>query len=71
MMKMMEAGHLMADKVHGGMDHNHRNSALVEPGKKGEVIWMFHKGATLEFGCNVPGHYEQGMKGEFIIGGSA
>ncbi len=69
MMKMMDAGHLMADKVMGKMDHSHGNSALVEPGKTGEVIWMFHKGATLEFGCNVPGHYDDGMKGNFVIGG--
>jgi len=34
MMKMMDAGKLEADKVVGGMDHNHGNSALVEPGKE-------------------------------------
>lgn len=68
MMKMMDAGKLEADKVVGGMDHNHGNSALVEPGKEAEIVWMFHKGATLEFGCNVPGHYDQGMKGSFVIG---
>lgn len=67
MMKMMEAGHLMADKVAGKMDHSHGNSVLVEPGEQAEIIWMFHKGKTLEFGCNVPGHYEQGMKGSFNI----
>lgn len=71
MMKMMDEGKLTADKVEGGMEHNHGNSALVEPGKEGEVIWMFHKGATLEFGCNIPGHYEQGMKGEFVISDGA
>jgi len=70
MMKMMNAGHLMADKVMGKMDHAHGNSALVEPGKQAEVIWMFAKNETLEFGCNVPGHYEAGMKGKFVIGGS-
>lgn len=69
MMKMMDAGHLQADKVVGKMDHSHGNSALVEPGKEAEIVWMFHKGATLEFGCNVPGHYDQGMKGSFVIGG--
>lgn len=69
MMKMMDAGHLEADKVVGKMDHSHGNSALVEPGREAEIVWMFHKGATLEFGCNVPGHYDQGMKGNFVIGG--
>ena len=69
MQKMMDAGHLMADKIHGKMDHSHGNSTLVEPGKQGEVVWMFHKAATLEFGCNVPGHYESGMKGSFVVSG--
>ena len=32
MQKMMDAGHLMMDKINGEMDHNHGNSALVEPG---------------------------------------
>ena len=69
MQKMMDAGHLMADKILGKMNHSHGNSTLVEPGKQGEVVWMFHKAATLEFGCNIPGHYESGMKGSFVVSG--
>lgn len=70
MMKMMDEGHMTATKMMAGMEHSHGNSAMVEPGKQAEVIWMFHKGATVEFGCNIPGHYEAGMKGEFVLGGS-
>lgn len=69
MMKMMEDGHMTATSMMPGMKHGHGNSAMVEPGKEAEVIWMFHKGATIEFGCNVPGHYESGMKGDFVIAG--
>jgi uncharacterized cupredoxin-like copper-binding protein len=69
MIKMMDAGHRHPDEVVGNMGHNHGNSALVEPGQEKEIIWMFHKGATLEFGCNVPGHYESGMKGRFVVQG--
>lgn len=69
MLKMMEEGHLMADMLHGNMNHSHGNSVLVGPGKKAELIWKFHKGASVEFGCNVPGHYLAGMKGHFVIGG--
>lgn len=47
--------------------HDHGNNVLLEPGKSGEVIWKFAKAADLEFGCNVPGHYEQGMKGQFLV----
>ena len=52
------------DRVKLG-NHDHGNNVLLEPGQSGEVVWTFAKAADLEFGCNVPGHYEQGMKGEF------
>lgn len=47
--------------------HDHGNNVLLEPGAQGEIIWTFGKAAELEFGCNVPGHYEAGMKGDFRI----
>ena len=51
---------------HGSMMsgmHDDPNSVLLEPGKSGEIIWTFPKHAKLEFACNVPGHYDAGMKG--------
>ena len=75
MAKMMEHGMITATGFnhskmkmdHGGgkmmMDHNDPNSALLEPGKKAEIIWHFTKESKLEFACNVPGHYESGMMG--------
>ena len=71
MMKMMDEGHMTATKMMPGMKHSHGNSAMIEPGKQAEVVWMFHKGTTVEFGCNIPGHYEAGMKGEFKVRGGA
>ena len=35
----------------------------VEPGKTGNFVWTFERTANLEFACNIPGHYEDGMKG--------
>ncbi len=67
MTRMMEAGHMTADRVLQPMAHAHGNSALLEPGASGEVIWNFPKGGVLEFACNVPGHYEAGMKGPIEI----
>ena len=75
---MMEHGILEADKINydmmkmdmgGGktMEHNDPNSALLEPGKSGEVIWKFTKAMELEFACNVPGHYEAGMVGKMNV----
>jgi uncharacterized cupredoxin-like copper-binding protein len=50
------AGHSMADMAHAG-------GVWVEPGKTGSFVWTFARTANLEFACNIPGHYEDGMKG--------
>lgn len=76
MTAMMERGALEIDKINrkvmkmdmgGGktMEHKDPNSVLLEPGKTGEVIWTFAKASALDFACNVPGHYEAGMVGNF------
>jgi len=58
MMKMdMGHGHSMA--------HDHPNSVLLEPGKSAEIVWKFAQPLELEFACNVPGHYDAGMAGDF------
>jgi len=73
---MMEHGALEADKINHDMmkmdmgngrtmAHNDPNSVLLEPGKSSEVIWKFTTTSGLEFACNVPGHYDSGMVGEF------
>ena len=72
MMKMVENEILLADKIDmvkmkemskmdKSMGHSHSNSVLLEPGKKGELIWKFTSNIELEAACNVPGHYEAGM----------
>ncbi|MCB1744729.1 MAG: cupredoxin family protein [Gammaproteobacteria bacterium] len=76
MLEMMQHGALLPDRIDhermkmdmgGGktMQHDDPNSVLLEPGKSGEVIWKFTNAATIEFACNVPGHYEAGMVGRF------
>lgn len=80
MMKMMENGVLEVDKINhhmmkmgsghaGSMAHDDPNSVLLEPGKSSEIIWKFAEVAKLEFACNVPGHYESGMKGAIKFDG--
>jgi len=49
------------------MKHDDPNSVLLEPGKSGEVIWIFSKAADIEFACNVPGHYDAGMVGQILF----
>ncbi|MDF1721357.1 MAG: cupredoxin domain-containing protein [Minwuia sp.] len=76
MMAMMESGVLGVDRInhekmnHGshGMKHDDPNSVLLEPGQTAEIIWTFPAHATLEFACNVPGHYQSGMMGGIHLG---
>jgi Uncharacterized copper-binding protein len=50
------AGHSMADMAHEG-------GVWVDPGKTAAFVWIFARTPDLEFACNIPGHYEDGMKG--------
>jgi uncharacterized cupredoxin-like copper-binding protein len=78
MQMMVEHGAIEPDKINRDkmmmkmpdghtMEHNDPNSTLVEPGKTGEVIWKFSKDGNIEFGCNMPGHYDAGMVGKFSV----
>lgn len=78
MMMMMEHGVLEGDRINwdaakkmqasmGHGMHNDPNSVLLEPGKSGEITWKFPEHAELEFACNVPGHYDAGMVGNFKL----
>jgi len=49
------------------MKHDDPNSVLLEPGETKELVWTFPKEATLEFACNIPGHYQAGMVGHIDI----
>lgn len=48
--------------------HHEANAITVEPGQRGSLTFAFDKAGTLDFACLIPGHFEAGMKGEFIIG---
>ena len=53
---------------HGAsMTHDDPNSVLVEPGKTAELTWTFNKVGSLEFACNIPGHYQAGMVGKLTV----
>ena len=69
MLALAVSGALEADRFDAAKvgNHSHGNNVLLAPGASGEVIWKFAKVADLEFGCNVPGHYDQGMKGDFAF----
>ncbi|PKH36655.1 copper-binding protein [Pseudomonas sp. 43NM1] len=50
-----------------GMQHDDPNSILVPPGKTAELTWTFTKATSLEFACNIPGHYQAGMVGKLTV----
>ena len=74
MTTMMANGILEVDRINrhlmgqgsGMMAHDDPNAVLLAPGESGDVIWRFSDG-DLEFACNVPGHYEDGMVGKIEL----
>ncbi len=78
MQKLVDHEIILADKIDkikmkkmSKMDHSfghsHANSVMLEPKSVGEIIWKFSKDINLEMACNVPGHYESGMVGNFTF----
>ncbi|WP_295898897.1 copper-binding protein [uncultured Vibrio sp.] len=43
-------------------DHDSGSTVTVQPGKAKQLIWHFHGDNNVEIACNIPGHYEAGMK---------
>ncbi|GGD28887.1 cupredoxin domain-containing protein [Sinisalibacter lacisalsi] len=74
MRTMMREGMMTAQRLdhsrmlEAGMMHDDANAALLEPGETGQVIWTFPEGGEIGFACNVPGHREAGMEGDFRMG---
>ncbi|MCK1792319.1 cupredoxin domain-containing protein [Pseudomonas violetae] len=75
MLEMQQSGMLtptgMKAMDHGAMGHAMKhddpNSVLVEPGKTAELTWTFTQPTSLEFACNIPGHYQAGMVGKLTV----
>ena len=55
-----------------GMDmsqahHDDANAVFLKSGEAKELVWRFGRAGRIEFACNVPGHYEAGMKGAIVV----
>lgn len=50
-----------------GMEHDEPYMAHVEPGKTGEIVWMFNKAGEFEFACLMAGHFQAGMVGTITV----
>ena len=49
------------------MEHTDPNMVVVQPGKRGELVWQFTKAGTVDFACLQPGHFEAGMVGKVVV----
>lgn len=54
-------------KKHPNMEHDEAYMAHVDPGQKGEIVWLFNREGEFEFACLIPGHYEAGMRGKIRV----
>lgn len=61
-----EMAEMMAN---GGRMHHHDdpNAMMVGPGQVKQLIWTFSRTGKLQFDCNIPGHYEAGMRGTITV----
>lgn len=59
--------HAALMEKHPDMEHDDPNGTTAEPGKSSEFVWKFTKSGQFLFGCLLPGHYQQGMKGSIIV----
>ena len=50
-----------------GMKHNDPNTVSLAPGESATLSWKFMGKDTVVFACNIPGHFEAGMKNVLAI----
>ena len=64
-------GHDMSNMAHGGghdMASMDMAGVTIAPGETGTLLWSVPDNVNeLEYACNIPGHYESGMYGNFSL----
>jgi uncharacterized cupredoxin-like copper-binding protein len=64
MMRAMIEAEKKGQHAHAAtMADEHASGVTVEPGKTQSFVWTFARTANLEFACDIPGHYKDGMHG--------
>jgi uncharacterized cupredoxin-like copper-binding protein len=52
----------------GSPAHGHDpNAVTVKAGEQRDLTWTFTAAGSLEYDCNVPGHFEAGMRGIIVV----
>ena len=49
------------------MKHEDPNTVSLEPGESSAITWRFKGHNTVVFACNIPGHFEAGMRHDLAI----
>ena len=49
------------------MKHSDPNTVSLEPGASASITWRFMGKDTVVFACNIPGHFEAGMRHDLAI----
>lgn len=74
-MMLQMANDMSSDGHHGGNHHDDGHgdempAVTIAPGETTTLVWTAPQDASkVEFACNIPGHYESGMKGDIHIQG--
>ena len=54
-------------KAMPSMVHESENAVTVAPSATVPLFWQFGSQQAVSFACNIPGHYEAGMKHDTAI----
>ena len=57
----------MTDIAAAHANHSDAHAIFVPAGKTRVLIWTFSVPGSFEFDCNMPGHYEAGMRGDVSV----
>lgn len=52
------------------MKHKDANATFLDPGKTTSLTWRFKGKDTVVFACNIPGHFEAGMRNDVALNDS-
>jgi len=60
----------MASMVPTDMEvHDEPNAVVIDAGETKELTWQFTDSVEIIFGCQIPGHYAAGMRGDITVAG--
>ncbi|MCG6888825.1 MAG: cupredoxin family protein [Gammaproteobacteria bacterium] len=66
-----QARHAIMMQKMPNMKHNDPNTVSLLPGESARLSWKFMGKDTVVFACNIPGHFEAGMKHVLAIKGGS